>query len=44
MKRKAPDIKKIRNKTLLLIGFAGGFRRNELISLNIEDLEFVLKG
>ena len=26
-KENDPDIKKIRNKTLLLIGFAGGFRR-----------------
>ena len=39
-----PDIKKLRNKALLLIGFAGGFRRNELISLNFEDLEFVFEG
>ena len=39
-----PDIKKLRNKALLLLGFAGGFRRNELISLNIEDLEFVFEG
>ena len=39
-----PDIKKLRNKALLLVGFAGGFRRNELISLNLEDLEFVFEG
>ena len=39
-----PNLKKIRNKTLLLIGFAGGFRRNELVSLDFEDLEFVLEG
>ena len=39
-----PDIKKLRNKTLLLIGFAGGFRRNELVSLDIEDVEFVFEG
>ena len=39
-----PDIKKLRNKALLLIGFAGGFRRNELISINLEDLEFVFEG
>ena len=39
-----PDVKKLRNKALLLLGFAGGFRRNELISLNIEDLEFVFEG
>ena len=38
------DIKKLRNKTLLLIGFSGGFRRNELVSLNIEDIEFVFEG
>ena len=43
-KENAPEIKKMRNKTLLLIGFAGGFRRNELISLNIEDIEFVFEG
>ena len=40
----APEIKKLRNKTLLLIGFSGGFRRNELVSLNFEDIEFVFEG
>jgi len=39
-----PDIKKLRNKTLLIIGFAGGFRRNEIVSLDIEDIEFVFEG
>ena len=39
-----PDIKKLRNKALLLVGFAGGFRRNELISLDKEDLDFVFEG
>ena len=43
-KQKEPDLKKLRNKALLLIGFAGGFRRNELISLNFEDIEFVFEG
>ena len=43
-KQKEPDIKKLRNKALLLLGFAGGFRRNELISLNLEDLDFVFEG
>ena len=42
--QKEPDIKKLRNKALLLLGFAGGFRRNELISLNLEDLDFVFEG
>jgi site-specific recombinase XerD len=41
---KDPDIKKLRNKAILLIGFSGGFRRNELVSLNIEDVEFVFEG
>ncbi len=39
-----PEIKKLRNKALLLLGFAGGFRRRELISLDLEDLEFVFEG
>ena len=43
-KQEEPDLKKLRNKALLLIGFAGGFRRNELISLNFEDLDFVFEG
>jgi len=43
-KEKEPDIKKLRNKTLLLLGFAGGFRRNELISIDFEDIEFVFEG
>ena len=43
-KQKEPDLKKLRNKALLLIGFAGGFRRNELISINFEDIEFVFEG
>ena len=39
-----PDIKKLRNKTILLIGFSGGFRRNEIVSLDLEDIEFVFEG
>ena len=41
---KAKEIKKIRNKTIILIGFAGGFRRLELVSLNYEDIDFVSEG
>lgn len=34
-----PDTNKgIRDKALLLLGFAGGFRRSELVGLDIEDL------
>ena len=36
--------KKIRDKTLLLIGFSGGFRRSELVNIEYEDLEFVNEG
>jgi site-specific recombinase XerD len=38
------EIVKLRNKTLILIGFGGGFRRTELISIDHEDLEFVNEG
>lgn len=34
----------IRNKALLCLGFAGGFRRSELVALNIEDLELKPEG
>ena len=42
--QKIEKIKKLRNKTLILIGFGGGFRRTELISINYEDLDFVEEG
>ena len=35
---------KLRDKALILIGFAGGFRRSELVNLNKEDIEFVTEG
>ncbi len=41
---KDPDTKKLRNKAILLIGFSGGFRRSEIVSLNLEDIEFVFEG
>ena len=37
-------IKCIRDRTLLLIGFAGAFRRSELVSLEHHDLEWVKEG
>ena len=37
-------IKKIRDKAILLIGFAGGFRRSELVNIEKEDIEFVAEG
>ena len=41
---KIEEINKLRDKSILLIGFAGGFRRNEIVSLDKEDLEFVFEG
>ena len=41
---KAIDEEKIRDKALILLGFAGGFRRSELVSIEYEDLEFVSEG
>ena len=35
---------KLRNKALILIGFAGGFRRSELVNIDHEDIEFVNEG
>ena len=38
------EIKKLRDRSIILIGFGGGFRRTELISIDHEDLEFVPEG
>ena len=38
------NIKKLRDKSIILIGFSGGFRRNEIVSLDYEDLDFVFEG
>ena len=42
-KETKPNIK-LKNKALILIGFAGGFRRSELVSIQYEDVEFVPEG
>jgi len=42
--QKKDEIKKIRDRTIILIGFSGGFRRNEIVSLDYEDLDFVTDG
>jgi len=34
----------LRDKALILVGFAGGFRRSELVNLENEDMEFVNEG
>jgi len=41
---KEKNIRKIRDKSLVLIGFSGGFRRSELVDIEYEDIEFVEEG
>ena len=43
-KQKKENIKKIRDRSIILIGFSGGFRRNEIVSLDFDDLDFVEEG
>tara|TARA_B100001057_G_scaffold486607_1_gene568034 strand:+ start:143 stop:1099 length:957 start_codon:yes stop_codon:yes gene_type:complete len=38
------EIKKFRDRSIILIGFSGGFRRNEIVSLDYDDLDFVTEG
>ncbi len=38
------EIKKYRDRSIILIGFSGGFRRNEIVSLDYTDLDFVEEG
>jgi len=38
------EIKIFRDRSIILIGFSGGFRRNEIVSLNYDDLDFVPEG
>ena len=42
--QKNEDIKKLRDRSIILVGFTGGFRRNEIVSLDYEDLDFVEEG
>ncbi len=35
---------KLRDKALILVGFAGGFRRSELVNIDYMDVEFVTEG
>jgi len=37
-------IMKARDRSIILIGFSGGFRRNEIVSLDFNDLDFVSEG
>lgn len=40
----ANDVRDLRDKALLLIGFAGGFRRSELIALDVTDVRLDRRG
>ena len=42
--QKNEEIKKLRDRSIILVGFSGGFRRNEIVSLDYDDLEFVPEG
>ena len=42
--QKKEEIKKLRDRSIILIGFSGGFRRNEIVSLDYDDLDFVPEG
>jgi site-specific recombinase XerD len=37
-------MKDVRDRALLLVGFAGGFRRSELVGLDVTDIELVRQG
>tara|TARA_A100001011_G_scaffold114611_1_gene121258 strand:- start:2780 stop:3736 length:957 start_codon:yes stop_codon:yes gene_type:complete len=38
------ELKRLRDRSIILIGFSGGFRRNEIVTLDYEDLDFVTEG
>ena len=41
---KEKEVRKLRDKALVLIGFSGGFRRSELVNIEQDDIEFVSEG
>ena len=41
---KVNEFKKLRDKSLILVGFSGGFRRSELVAITRDDVEFVNEG
>jgi len=38
------SLRELRNRAVLLLGFAGAFRRSELVALNVDDLEETAEG
>jgi site-specific recombinase XerD len=43
-KNNTNELKKNRDKAIILIGFSGGFRRSELVNIDLEDIEFTKEG
>jgi site-specific recombinase XerD len=41
---KGSDLRSLRDRTILLLGFAGAFRRSELVALNADDIEETPEG
>jgi site-specific recombinase XerD len=41
---KGASLRELRNRAILLLGFAGAFRRSELVGLNVDDLEETAEG
>jgi integrase len=44
LERLPADLRGVRDRALLLLGFAGGLRRSEIVQLDVEDLKFVPDG
>ncbi len=43
-KVKQSENRKLRDRTIILLGFSGGFRRSELVNIEYDDVEFVSEG
>jgi integrase len=41
---KGSSLRELRDRAILLFGFAGAFRRSELVALNLEDIEWTSEG
>ena len=38
------SLRELRNRAIILVGFAGAFRRSELVALNVDDIEETAEG
>lgn len=43
MAAESGSLRALRNRAIILLGFAGAFRRSELVALDVKDLEEVPK-